>query len=107
MSIDKLLDVHESLCHPGETRMAHFANVKNLPLSIDQIRQIIRSCQACCECKPQLYRSAPKNLIKATLPFERLNIDFKGPLATTNQNPYILAIGANTPDFFSLIRAGM
>ena len=92
MSIDKLRDVHESLCHPGETRMAHFVKVRNLPFSIDQIRQIIRSCQACSECKPQYYRSAPMNLIKATQPFERLNIDFKGPLPTTNQNRYILTI---------------
>ena len=28
MSIDKLRDVHESLCHPGETRMAHFVSKK-------------------------------------------------------------------------------
>ena len=92
MSIDKLRDVHESLCHPGETRMAHFVKVRNLPFSVDQIRQIILSCQACSECKPQYYRSAPMNLIKATQPFERLNIDFKGPLPTTNQNRYILTI---------------
>ena len=77
MSVDKLRDVHESLCHPGETRMAHFVKVRNLPFSIDQIRQIIRSCQVCSECKPHYYRSAPMNLIKATQPFERLNIDFK------------------------------
>ena len=32
------------------------------------------------------------NLIKVTQPFERLNIDFKGPLPTTNQNRYILTI---------------
>ena len=37
MSIDKLRDVHESLCHPGETRMAHFVKVRNLRFSIDQI----------------------------------------------------------------------
>ena len=46
MSTDKLRDVHESLCHPRETRMAHLVKVRNLPLSIDQIRQIIRSCLA-------------------------------------------------------------
>ena len=92
MSIDKLRDVHESLCHPDETRMAHFVKVRNLPFSIDQIRQIICSCQACSECKPQYYRSAPMNLINATQPFERLNIGFKGQLPTTNQNRYILTI---------------
>ena len=92
MCIDKLRDVHESLCHPGETRMAHFVRVRNLPFSMDQIRQVIRSCKACAECKPQYYKPAPMHLIKATQPFERLNMDFKGPLPTTNQNRYILTI---------------
>jgi len=92
MSIDKLRDIHESLCHPGETRLAHFVKVRNLPFSLDQIRQVIRTCKACAECKPQYHRSAPMNLIKATQPFERLNIDFKGPLPTTNQNRFMLVI---------------
>ena len=92
MSIDTLRDVHESLCHPGETWMAHFVRVRNLPFSIDQIRQVIKFCKACAECKPQYFRSTPINLIKATQPFVRLNIDFKGPLPTSNQNKYILTI---------------
>ena len=104
MSIDKLSNAHESLCHPDETQMAHFVKVRNLPFSIDQIRQIIRSCQASSECKPQYYRSSPMNLIKATQPFERLNIDFKGPLPTTNQNRYILTIcDEYSIDFLSLL----
>ena len=92
MNIDKLRDVHESLCHPGETRMAHFVRARNLRFSIDQIRQVIKSCKKCAECKPQYFRTAPINLIKATQPFERLNIDFEGPLPTSNQNKYILTI---------------
>ena len=36
MSTGKLRDVHESLCHPGETRMAHFVKVRNFPFSDDQ-----------------------------------------------------------------------
>ena len=53
---------------------------------------MIKSCQACAECKPQYFRSTPINLIKATQPYERLNIDFIGPLPTSNQNKYILTI---------------
>ena len=101
MSIDKLRDVHESLCHPGETRMAHFVRVRNLSFSIDQIRQVVKSCKACAECKPQYFRSTPINLVKTTHPFKRLNIDFKGPLPTSNQNKYILFV-TNTLEFHLL-----
>jgi len=77
LSIEKLRYVHESLCHPGETRLAHFVKVRNLPFSIDQIRQVICSCHACSECKPKYYQPEPMHLIKVTQPFVRMNIDFK------------------------------
>ena len=32
------------------------------------------------------------NLIKATKPFERISLDFKGPLPTTVENKYMLVI---------------
>ena len=32
------------------------------------------------------------NLIKAIKPFERISLDFKGPLPTTSGNKYMLAI---------------
>ena len=46
----------------------------------------------CCECKPRYHRPAKSHLIKATQPFERLNIDFKGPLPSNNKNVYFLNI---------------
>jgi len=52
----------------------------------------IRSCHACSECKPQYYQPEPMHFTKATQPFERLNIDFKGPLPNTNQNRFMLTI---------------
>ena len=41
--------------------------------------------------KPQ-YQKSEGTLIKATQPFERINIDFKGPLPTVTNNQYMLTI---------------
>ena len=49
-------------------------------------------CPICCECKPKFSRPEETHLIKSTQPFERMNIDFKGPLPTTNKNRYFLNI---------------
>jgi hypothetical protein len=51
-----------------------------------------RSCQVCCECKPQFNKPEPSKLVKATQPLERLNIDFKGELSSVSGNSYILTI---------------
>ena len=44
------------------------------------------------ELKPRFHKATPSNLIKATLPFERLNIDFKGPLPSVTDNRYMLTV---------------
>ena len=88
----ELKQLHESLCHPGVTRMAHFIKIRNLPFTIDEIRRVNSTCKQCSEVKPRFYKPPPSHLIKATQPFERLNIDFKGPLPSTNQNRYFLDI---------------
>lgn len=49
------------------------------------------NCRICAEIKPR-YATTKGNLIKSVAPFERLNIDFKGPLPTNTQNKYILTI---------------
>ena len=70
LSLDKLYELHQSLCHPGVARMAHFVKVRNLPFSIEEIKQMTRSCKTCSECKPQYHRPEPAQLVKATQPFE-------------------------------------
>lgn len=90
VSSDKLLDLHNSLCHPGVTRMNHYVKMKNIPASIEEIKSMTASCKTCAECKPQFFRPSGMNLIKATRPFERLSVDFKGPLPTVSRNKYIL-----------------
>ena len=88
-----LYTIHEDLCHPGITRMLHFVKSRNLPFSVEDVRAARRSCQTCAECKPEFYRSPqPATLIRSTRPFERLNVDFKGPLPSTNRNRFFLNV---------------
>ena len=86
-----LLDLHVTLCHPGVTRLFHFIRTRNLPYSLDDVKKITNSCSVCCEVKPKFIR-AHGTLIKATQPWERVSIDFKGPLPSTNKNKYILTV---------------
>jgi len=50
------------------------------------------NCPVCAECKPYFYRPDKVHLIKATRPFERLSVDFKGPLPSTDRNVYFLNV---------------
>ena len=84
--------IHDGLCHPGVTRLLHFVRSKNLPYSVDDVRRVVTSCRTCAECKPNFYQPEQIPLIKATQPFERLAIDFKGPLPSTDKNQYFLTI---------------
>ena len=81
---DSLHKLHESLCHPGVTRLSHFVRTKSLPYSLEEIKNMTSQCPVCCECKPQYHRPEKVPLIKATQLFERINVDFKGLLPTNN-----------------------
>ena len=88
-----LEELHESLVHPGVTRMLHFVRSKNLPYSVDDVRRVTSNCPVCSRCKPNFFRATSAKLVKATSPFERINVDFKGPLPTSpNGNQYILTV---------------
>ena len=87
-----LEDIHNSLCHPGVTRMLHFVRTKNLPFSTSDVKRIVSSCKICAELKPQFFRSNQNVLIKATQPMERISLDFKGPVQSVNRNNYLLII---------------
>ena len=91
MDWSQLRDIHDSLCHPGITRLLHFIRSRNLPYSIQDIKTMTSNCEICVELKPIFHKSCG-TLIKATQPFERLNIDFKGPLPSASVNKYILTV---------------
>ena len=92
LNMTDLYELHDSLCHPGVTRIAHFVRMRNLPFPLDEIKQMIKSCKTCSALKPQYFSPQSTPLIKATQPFERFNIDFKGPLPSNNQNKYMLTL---------------
>ena len=88
-----LKEIHDNLCHPGVTRLLHFVKTRNLPYSVEEVREITRSCSICCQCKPQFFKPpATAHVVKATHAWERLNVDFKGPLPSNNSNKYFLTI---------------
>ena len=88
-----IYDLHESLCHPGITRFLHFIKTRNFPYSVEEVKRAISACQTCNKCKPNFHRSPPTPLIQAMKPFDRLNVDFKGPLSPSFAgNRYILII---------------
>ena len=89
---DSLYQLHQSPCHPGITRMSHFVRARNLPFSVEDIKRMTNFCQICCKCKPRYHQPDRSFLIKSTQPFERLNIDFKGPLPSNNKNVYFLNV---------------
>lgn len=88
---NNLSEIHKLLCHPGVTRLLHWVRSKNLPYSADDIKKVVLSCPICAEVKPRFIKNI-NTLIRATVPLERLSLDFKGPLPTSTQNKYLLTI---------------
>ena len=85
-----LAEIHVALCHPGVTRLLHFVRTTNLPFFT--VRKVCSNCRICVELKPPFYKSIGAQLIKATKPFEKISIDFKGPVPSTSHNKYLLVI---------------
>ena len=91
-SSSDIQSIHRELCHPGITRMTLVVRSRNLPYSVEDVKRITNSCQIWAENKPRFYKPPQAALVKATQPFERLNLDFKGPLPSKTQNEYMLTI---------------
>ena len=85
-----LYDVHHSIGHPGITRTVHFVRSRNLPYSPEDVKRVISKCKVCQEVKPQFFKPENQTLIEATRPFQRMNLDFKGPIPSTTANKFIL-----------------
>ena len=51
-----LQELHNSLCHPGITRMSHIVRTRNLPFSMDDIKKTTSDCQVCSELKPDFIK---------------------------------------------------
>ena len=86
-----LKDIHDSLGHPGISRLLHFVRSKNLPFSTSDIKNVTENCQTCAKIKPRFLKYEG-NLINSTRPLQRLSLDFKGPLPSNSRNKYLLTI---------------
>ena len=51
-------------------------------------RKLCRSCRTCAEIKPRFLKPPVQSLIKASRPWDRLSLDFKGPVR--GKCPYLL-----------------
>nr|VZI04387.1 unnamed protein product [Spirometra erinaceieuropaei] len=40
--------LHGPLCHPGVSWLSHFVRARDLPFSMEKIRNVVAKCQACC-----------------------------------------------------------
>ena len=89
---EPLVKLHESLCHPGISRLSHFVRSRNLPFSTEDVKSVVSRCRICAELKPNFFKPKNPPLIKSTQAFDRLSIDFKGPLPSATQNKYILTV---------------
>ncbi|KAL5255551.1 hypothetical protein ACHWQZ_G010951 [Mnemiopsis leidyi] len=89
---DALSELHIDLCHPGIVRMLHYIRTHNYPYSVEDVKRVISNCRVCAEIKPTFFKPQNPPLVKATKPFERLSIDFKGPLPSVSKNKYILTV---------------
>ena len=85
-----LVKIHEQLGHPGISRLSHFIRMKNLPYSMEEIKKVCLTCRVCAELKPRYYNKPQETLIKSSRAWERISVDFKGPLE--GRNTYVLFV---------------
>jgi len=86
----KLQELHQSLGHPGYARLYHFVRQRNLPFSSEETKGICRNCKTLAEVKPQFFQPASRTLIKAIRAWDRVSVDFKGPVR--GSRPYLLIV---------------
>ena len=83
--------------------MTHFVRSKYLLFSVKDIKHVCNECFTCTKPKPKFFASYKNTLIKATRPWERINVDFKGPVSGTK--PYIfMVVDENSRFSFALPR---
>ena len=87
-----LYSLHNNHCHPGVSRLLYYVRSKNLPFSVNEVKNVCSSCKICAEVKPRFFSKPQYSLIKATQPLERVSIDFKGPLPSRTRNIFLLVV---------------
>ncbi|PFX24531.1 Pro-Pol polyprotein [Stylophora pistillata] len=86
---DSFYMLHEFLCHPGVTILNHFVQTKNLPKSLEKIRD---KYPVCFDCKTSVLQPVVCSPYQGHLAIKGISIDFKGPLQTNTSNAYFLMV---------------
>ena len=89
-TVPDLVKIYEQLGHPGISRLSHFVRCKNLPYSVEEVKRVCTNCRVCAEIKPRYFHKPPETLIKSTRPWERISVDFKGPVE--GKHKYVLFV---------------
>ena len=79
-----LSKMHQQHGHSRITRLVHFVRTKNLPFSIDDVKRVCFTLKVCAELELRFFQKPLETSIKAMRPWERIFIDFKGPLEVEN-----------------------
>ena len=66
--------------------------MKNLPYSVEDVKRVCSKCRTCTEIKPQFFKPDDTPLIKATRPWEKIAIEFKGPVKSNCRNCFLLVV---------------
>ena len=85
--------LHETLAHPGVTRLYEYIQRHKVPISLDDAKRVTENCKTCALWKPRFLRPSGSDLIRSSKPWERLSIDIVGPKPMTrNKNQYLLTV---------------
>ena len=61
-----LSNMHETLGQAGITRLHHFVRSRNLPYSVQNVKEVCNQCRICAELKPKFFGKEEETLTKAT-----------------------------------------
>ena len=91
-SISKAKLVHDEYSHPGVTRFWAIVKQLNIAVTLEEVREICKNCPVCAKVKPKFAKIAPGKLVQAMRPWDRISLDFKGPLTNTSVGNRFLLI---------------
>jgi transposase InsO family protein len=91
-AVTRAKQVHEEYSHPGVTRFWAVIKQLNIAVTLEEVREICKNCSVCARVKPKFASVAPGRLVHALRPWDRISLDFKGPLTNTSVGNRFLLI---------------
>ena len=76
----------------GHPTASSLCETKELTVCFAGCKHVCNNCKVCAEVKPCFGIPAGDPMIKALHPFDRISIDFKGPLPSASKNKYLLTV---------------